>query len=81
MTLRDYREHLDEVLKDPDSTAAYLNAALEDGTIVATAIQDIYRARDNYISSDFYCSQIAVEFRLVAMALERMGLKMRVEKL
>ena len=82
MKTRDYREHLDEVLQDPEATAAYLTATVEeeDQDSLALAIQDIFRARDKSISSEFYCQEIAAVFLLVRINLDRMGLQMRIEK-
>jgi len=44
---RDYREHLDDVLKDDDEAVAYLNAALaeDDPEIFLLALRDVARAR------------------------------------
>lgn len=44
---RDYREHLDDVLKDDDEAVAYLNAALaeDDPEVFLLALRDLARAR------------------------------------
>jgi probable addiction module antidote protein len=44
---RDYREHLDEVLKDDEEAAAYLSAALaeDDPEVFLLALRDVARAR------------------------------------
>jgi len=44
---RDYREHLDDVLKDDDEAVAYLNAALaeDDPEVFLLALRDVARAR------------------------------------
>ena len=44
---RDYREHLDEVLKDDQEAVAYLNAALAEGDpeVFLLALRDVARAR------------------------------------
>jgi len=45
---RDYREHLDEVLKDDAEAVAYLNAALaeEDPEVFLLALRDVARTRE-----------------------------------
>jgi DNA-binding phage protein len=45
---RDYREHLDEVLKDDAEAVAYLNAALaeDDPEVFLLALRDVARARE-----------------------------------
>ena len=43
---RDYREHLDEVLKDDAEAVAYLNAALEDPEVFLLALRDVERTRE-----------------------------------
>ena len=44
---RDYRDHLDEVLVDPEASVAYLQAALEDGSVdvFLLALRDVAKAR------------------------------------
>lgn len=44
---RDYREHLDEVLKDDQEAVAYLNAALAEGDpeVFLLSLRDVARAR------------------------------------
>ena len=44
---RDYREHLDDVLKDDNEAVAYLNAALadDDPEVFLLALRDLARAR------------------------------------
>ena len=44
----DYREHLDEVLKDDEEAVAYLNAALteEDPEVFLLALRDVASARN-----------------------------------
>jgi len=44
---RDYREHLDDVLKGDDEAVAYLNAALaeDDPEVFLLALRDLARAR------------------------------------
>jgi probable addiction module antidote protein len=45
---RDYREHLDEVLKDDGEAVAYLNAALaeDDPEVFLLALRDVARTRE-----------------------------------
>lgn len=44
---RDYRKHLDDVLKDDEEAVAYLNAALaeDDPEVFLLALRDLARAR------------------------------------
>ena len=44
---RDYREHLDDVLKNDEEAVAYLNAALaeDDPEVFLLALRDVARAR------------------------------------
>lgn len=49
---RDYRAHLDDVLKDDAEAAAYLNAALaEDAEIFLLALRDVARTREGGLAS------------------------------
>jgi probable addiction module antidote protein len=45
---RDYREHLDETIRDAEEAAAYLNAALAeaDPEVFLLALRDVARARE-----------------------------------
>lgn len=42
-----HEEHLDEILKDPEQAAAYINAAIEenDPEAIRTALRNVTRAR------------------------------------
>ncbi len=49
---RDYRTHLDEVLKDDAEALAYLNAALaEDPEVFLLALRDVARTREGGLAS------------------------------
>lgn len=50
---RDYREHLDEVLKDDSEAVAYLNAALaeDDPDVFLLALRDVARTREGGLAS------------------------------
>lgn len=52
---RDYREHLDEVLKDDAEAVGYLNAALgeEDPEVFLLALRDVARTREGDSRSGF----------------------------
>jgi len=50
---KDYREHLDDVLRDPEEALAYLNAALaeNDPDIFLLALRDVARAREGGVAA------------------------------
>lgn len=61
---RSYKEHLDKRLKDPEESAAYLNAALEDEdpAVFLLALRDIARANGgmSYLSKQAHVNREAL---------------------
>ena len=51
--IRDYREHLDDVLKDDAEAVAYLNASLadEDPEVFLLALRDVARSRQGGLAA------------------------------
>ncbi len=91
---RDYRDHLDEVLKDDAEAVAYLNAALgeENPEVFLLGLRDVARAREGGLAGLAEIAQLNrehlyrmlsedgnPELRSLEALLDALGFRLRVE--
>ena len=91
---RDYREHLNKVLKDDEEAVAYLNAALaeDDPEVFLLALRDVAGARDGGLTALAEAAHLNrehlyrmlsengnPEFRSLEALLDALGFRLSVE--
>ena len=76
--MKNYREHLEEVLADPEQTAEYLTACLEEDNleILETCLTDINGGE----YGDFDAPETTTDLWAVKGALAQVGLRIKIEK-
>ena len=94
-TTRDYREHLNEVLRDDVEAVAYLNAALaeNDPKVFLLALRDVARAREGGLAAVSETAQLNrehlyrmltedgnPELRSLEALLDALGFRLSVER-